>query len=431
MLTATLAIVILLLLCFIGVRIGVATLLVGFFGFALERGLGPAMQMSGQRILEDAMNYNLSVIPLFVLMGVFIYRSNVSDELYQAAHARFRNLRGGLAHSTVVACAGFGAVCGSSLATAATMTKVAMPSMRRFGYRDSLSTGVISAGGTLGIMIPPSVPLVIYGIVAEQDIGRLFLAGMIPGLLLVLLFMGTVAIWTRIDPEAAPSDTADEPGPDRRAGRAVLPIIGLFVLVLGGIYGKIFTPTEAAGIGAVGAAVIAMTRGRLLTPGEWIDSLAEAMSTTAALFLVIFGALIFADYANYIGLPFLILDAIDALDLGPFGLVVAITVIAILMGMVFEAIGILLLLVPVFMPALLDADVDLIWFGIIIVLVIEMGLITPPVGMNVFVVKSILTDADLMEMFRGVLPFVVAMLVALCLILIFPQIVTAIPDLIY
>ena len=433
MTASLIAIVILLVLCFLGVRIGVATLLVGFFGFAIERGFGPAMQMSGQRILDDAMNYNLSVIPLFVLMGVFIYRADVSSELYEAAHRAFRRTRGGLAHSTILACAGFAAVCGSSLATAATMTKVAMPSMRRHHYRDSLSTGTVAAGGTLGIMIPPSVPMVIYGIIAEQDVGRLFLAGMLPGALLVLLFMGVVWLWTKRDPSAAPMEAQTDPAAATGSGGALVvwPVVGLFVLVLGGIYGRLFTPTEAAGVGAVGAAAIAISRGKLRTFHEWMESLVETARTSAALFLVIFGALVFAEYANYTGLPFAITDWVDALNLSPFMLVVVIAMIAILMGMVFESIGILLLLVPVFMPALIDANVDMIWFGIIIVLVTELGLITPPVGMNVFVVKSVLPDANLTEMFRGVMPFVAAMLVALILLLLIPQIATVIPDLVY
>lgn len=433
MTASLIAIVVLLVLCFLGVRIGVATLLVGFFGFAIERGFGPAMQMSGQRILDDAMNYNLSVIPLFVLMGVFIYRADVSSELYEAAHRAFRRTRGGLAHSTILACAGFAAVCGSSLATAATMTKVAMPSMRRYRYRDSLSTGTVAAGGTLGIMIPPSVPMVIYGIIAEQDVGQLFLAGMLPGAMLVLLFMGVVWVWTRRDPSAAPMEAESDPTAltDPVGARVVWPVVGLFVLVLGGIYGRLFTPTEAAGVGAVGAAAIAIGRGKLRTWHEWMESLVETARTTAALFLVIFGALVFAEYANYTGLPFVITDAVEAMQLSPFMLVVAIATIAVLMGIVFESIGILLLLVPVFMPALMDAGVDMIWFGIIIVLVTELGLITPPVGMNVFVVKSVLPDANLAEMFRGVMPFVAAMLIALILLLLVPQIATAVPNLVY
>lgn len=426
MISVTIAIALLLGVCFLGVRIGIATLLVGFVGFALERGIGAAMQMSGQRVLDDAMNYNLSVIPLFVLMGVFIFHADVSTELYEAAHRRLRGLRGGLAHSTILACAAFSAVCGSSLATAATMTKVAMPPMRRFRYGEELAAGSIAAGGTLGIMIPPSVPLLIYGIIAEQDIGALFLAGILPGLLLVALFLLTISIWVWLRPRSAPVEE-EVTAAARRTTGAVLPVLALFVVVLGGIYANLFTATEAAGVGAVGAALIALVRGKLRRLSEWFDVLVEAAQTTAALFLVIFGALVFAEYANYMGLPYAIVDWVDALQLTPLGLVLVIVAIAIVMGMFFESIGILLLLVPVFLPALLQADVNMIWFGIIVVLVTELGLITPPVGMNVFVVKSVARDGNLVAMFSGVLPFVGAMLAALALILAFPSIATLLP----
>lgn len=427
MTSITVAIFVLLALCFLGVRIGIATLLVGFGAFALERGFGPAMQMSGQRILDDAMNYNLSVIPLFVLMGVFIFRADISTELYHAAHRQFRGVRGGLAHATILACAAFSAVCGSSLATAATMTKVAMPSMRRFHYGEGLAAGSIAAGGTLGIMIPPSVPLLIYGIIAQQDIAALFMAGVVPGLMLVVLFMLTIAIWLRISPSTAPPDTSS--GDEQRGGVAVIAVLSLFALILGGIYTQLFTATEAAGIGALGAALIAIARGRLKRLADWREALVDASATTASLFLVIFGALVFAEYANYVGLPYTIADWVEAMQLSPVGLVLVIVAIAIVMGMFFESIGILLLLVPVFLPALMAAGVDLIWFGIIVVLVTELGLITPPVGMNVFVVKSVARDGNLTAMFRGVLPFVVAMLFGLALILNFPALATWLPGL--
>ncbi|WP_171181238.1 TRAP transporter large permease [Ruegeria sp. HKCCD8929] len=415
-------------LSFFGVRIGFASLTVGFLGVALERGWNAGFTMVGQQVLDDAMNYNLSVIPLFILMGTFIHRSEVSNDLYNAAYAGLSRIRGGLAHSTVVACAGFSAVCGSSLATAATMTKVGMPSMQKFEYSPSLATGTIAAGGTLGIMIPPSVPLVIYGLVTQQDIGLLFLAGIIPGLLLVLSFLIVVGLWVRVSPDVAPFD---ESGLDKSSKRksvfAIIPILGLFVLVLGGIYGKIFTPTEAAGVGATGAAVIALTRGHLWKLSEWRDALVETVTATAGLFMVLFGALVFLQYITLTGMPFDLMFWVEDMGLSPLGLVIMVTVIALLMGMVFEAIGILLLLVPVFLPALELAGVDLIWFGIIIVLVIELGLITPPIGINVFVVSAMVGNVPLSAVFRGVLPFVAAMLVVLLLLIAVPGITTFLP----
>jgi len=420
---------VLLLLCFFGIRVGFATMMVGIVGFASLRGWSAALSLTGQQIMDDAMNYNLSVIPLFILMGTFIYRADVSRDLYDAAYAGFGRFRGGLALSTVVACAGFSAVCGSSLATAATMSKVAIPPMRRFNYSDALASGSVAASGTLGIMIPPSVPLVIYAIVAEQDIGKLFMAGVLPGLLLVALFLGAVrfAVWRR--PDQGPAGDPPDPEVTRRALRVVWPVLGLFILVLGGIYGSIFTPTEAAGIGAVGAMAISLMRGRLRTLDEWISTLAEAARTTATLFIVIFGALVFAQFINLSGMPYDLLDLVDSLNLTPVGLVLAIVIIAIFMGMIFESIGILLLLVPVFLPALSQAGVDMIWFGIIVVLVTELGLITPPIGMNVFIVKAVMPDLRLASIFAGITPFVGAILIALVLIFLVPDIATLLPKL--
>lgn len=429
MIASLIAFAIVIALCLFGARIGVVALLVGLVGFALERGWTAAFAMAGQQVLEHTMDYNLSVIPLFILMGVFIYRAEISRDLYVAAYAGLGRRRGGLAQSTVLACAGFSAVCGSSLATAATMTKVAMPSMRRFGYSDALATGTIAAGGTLGIMIPPSVPLVIYGIVAEQDIGKLFLAGILPGLLLVLAFLLTVTIYAILRPEAAP---AGDPLPReevRAALRGVGPVIALFILVLGGIYGNIFTPTEAAGIGAVGSAFFAMLRGYFRTLHEWKQALVETARTTGALFMVIVGTLVFAQYVNLTGMPYDLVDAVEAMNLSSTGLVIAVAVIAVGLGMIFELIGILLLLVPVFLPALMDAQVDMIWFGIVVVLVTELGLITPPVGMNVFVVKAVLPDVQMSTVFCGVGPFVLAMLAVLALVLAVPRIATFVPGL--
>lgn len=429
MTTALIGFAILLALCFFGFRVGYATLLVGLVGFATQRGWTAAFAMTGQQVIEDAMNYNLSVIPLFILMGVFIYRAEISRDLYDAAYAGLGRFRGGLALSTVAACAGFSAVCGSSLATAATMTKVAMPPMRKYGYSNSLASGTIAAGGTLGIMIPPSVPLVIYAVVAEQDIGELFIAGVLPGILLVSLFMGAVAITVRYNPNAGPAGEPLSEQDKKRAFKAVWPIIGLFVLVLGGIYGRIFTPTEASGIGAFGAAVIAIMRGHLRTPKEWIDVLGEAAKTTASLFIVIFGALVFAQFINLSGMPYDIVFFVEELDLSPLGLVIAVAIIAVFMGMVFKSIGILLLLVPVFLPTLVQSGVDMVWFGIVVVLVTELGLITPPIGMNVFVVKSVMPDIRLGDIFRGVTPFIFADVLALILVLLIPAIATILPSL--
>jgi tripartite ATP-independent transporter DctM subunit len=420
----------LLLLCFLAFPLGFSTLLVGLVGFAYMRGWDwhAAVTMMSQQIVETGANYGLSVIPLFLLMGVFIHRANISEDLFDASYALLGRYRGGLAQSTVLACAGFAAVSGSSLATAATMTKVAMPHMRRYNYDDSLSSGVIAAGGTLGIMIPPSVPLVIYGLVAEQDIGKLFIAGVGPGVLLVALYLVAVlaVIWLR--PSAGPAGEPVARAERYRRYRNVWPVLALFVLVLGGIYFGIFTPTEASGIGATGAAAFAWWRRRLRTFEQLYASLLEACRTTAALFIVIFGAQIFSNFINLSGLPSALVDIVDSMELSAIGTVFAVCVICIIMGMIFEAIGILLLIVPVFLPTLIIMDVNLIWFGIVMVVVVELGLITPPIGMNVFTVRTMMPDLRLSRIFRGVMPFVIADLIALALLFGFPVIALGLVD---
>lgn len=415
---------VLLFLSFIGFPLGFTTLVVGFVGFAYTRdwNWGGAMTMVGQQVMETGANYSLSVIPLFILMGSFIHRSNISEDLFRAAYAFIGYRKGGLAQATVLACAGFSAVSGSSLATAATMTKVAIPHMRRYGYADSLSSGVVAAGGTLGIMIPPSVPLIIYGLLAEEDIGKLFIAGTIPGILLVLLFLAAVrfSVWR--------NPALGQPG--ERMARAerfsayakVWPVIALFLLVLGGIYVGAFTPTEASGIGAFGAAAFAFAKGHVRSWKALLDILIDSAKTSATLFAVIFGALVFANFINLSGLPFDLLDMVGALNMGPTGVVLFVCLVCIVLGMVFEAVGLLLLIVPVFLPTLQLMEVDMIWFGIVMVVVVEMGLITPPIGMNVFTVRAVMPDIRLNDLFKGVTSFVVADIVALALLILFPVI---------
>lgn len=413
---------VLLFLSFCGFPLGFTTLAVGFVGFAYTRDWNweGAATMVGQQVMETGANYGLSVIPLFILMGSFIHRSNISEDLFRAAYAFIGYRKGGLAQATVLACAGFSAVSGSSLATAATMTKVAMPHMRRYGYKDSLSAGVVAAGGTLGIMIPPSVPLIIYGLVAEEDIGKLFIAGTIPGLMLVLLFLLAVRVSVWRDPSLGQPGEKLERAERMRAYLKVWPVLALFLLVLGGIYVGAFTPTEASGIGAFGAAVFAIARGHVRSFGALLEILIDSCKTSAILFSVIFGALVFANFITLSGLPYDLLDVMESWQLGPIGVVIFVCAICIILGMIFEAVGLLLLIVPVFLPSLQLLGVDMIWFGIIMVVVVEMGLITPPIGMNVFTVRAVMPDIKLSSIFRGVTAFVFADLVALILLLMVP-----------
>ena len=420
---------VLFLICFLGVPLGFSLILIGLAGFAYLRGdWGPALAMSGQQILDLSTNYGLTVLPLFVLMGTFIHRAQLSEDLYDSTNAWLGHRRGGLAMATIAACGGFAAVSGSSLATAATMAKVAMPSMRRFGYADSLAAGSIAAGGTLGILIPPSVPMVIYGILTETDIGKLFIAGILPGILLIAVYLGSISVVTRFNPELGPPGERTAWADRWRSLARVWAVLALFVLVLGGIYLGIFTPTEAAGIGATGALLFAMARRRMGWK-DFVDSLIDAGLTTGMIFTVAFGALIFSNFVNLAGLPDAMVEWITSLNVSPIGVVIAMCVIYLLLGCVFDSLAMLLLTVPIFAAIVEPLGVDLIWFGIVVIIVVEIGLITPPIGMNVFVVKTVLTDVSLWAIFRGVWPFVVASIIGLALILVFPEIALVLPNL--
>lgn len=419
---------ILLLLAFIGVPLAFATLAVGIFGLMYLRGLDAALAVTSQWVVETSTNYNLSIIPLFVLMGAFIHRSGISKDLFDASYAWFGRFRGGLALSGILSCAGFAAVCGSSLATAATMTRVAVPPMRSFRYNDGFSAGTIAAGGTLGIMIPPSVPLAIYGIVAGQDIGLLFIAGILPGVLLVVLFMLAAIGVTTLRPDIGPAGEAKSLRDTLRTSYSTWPVIILFGIVLGGIYSGIFTPTEAAGVGCAGAFLFGVFRGYFLDWQSLWGVFEETVLTTAMIFAIVFSALVLAQFVNLTGMPYELQSLVLGWGLGPVGLVLMICGICVLLGMVFESIGILLLIIPVFLPALGSLGVDLIWFGILVIIVIELGLISPPIGMNVFTVKSVAPEIPLGSIFLGVLPYIGAMVLGGVLILFFPQIATFLPE---
>jgi tripartite ATP-independent transporter DctM subunit len=425
---AALGFVALFALCFAGVPLGFAMMLVGTAGFAILRDWLPAFSMAGQQILDISMSYGFTVLPLFILMGEFIHRANLSNELYDAGRAWLGHRRGGLAMATIAACAGFAAVCGSSLATAATMTKVAMPPMRRYGYADGLAAGSIAAGGTLGILIPPSVPMVIYGILTETDIGKLFIAGIVPGLLLVLLMIASIWAASVIDPAAGPRAPRLAWRERWRPLGRIWAVAALFVLVLGGMYFGVFTPTEGAGIGAAGAFAFALGRRRLTGRGL-LAALVESGRTTGSIFVVTMGALIFSNFVNLAGLPDAMVAWIDALDVSPLGVVIAMCAIYVILGCIFDSLAMLLLTVPIFFPIVKGLGLDPIWFGIVVIVVVELGLITPPIGMNVFVVKAVIGDVSMATAFRGIAPFVVAMLAGLAIILYAPDVALFLPRL--
>ncbi len=427
MATVSLGFVALFVLLLLRVPIAFGMAIIGTFGFAYYVGMGPALSSIGNTATDMVMVYDFSVLPLFVLMGNFVARSGISYDLYEASNRWLGHRRGGLAMATIVACGGFSAVCGSSLATAATMAKVAMPPMRRFGYADSLASGSIAAGGTLGILIPPSIALVFYGIMTETDIGHLFAAGIIPGILGIALYSAAVGVVTRINPELGPPGEP-APWPERfRALRGVWGMLVLFVIVMGGIYVGFFTPTEAAGIGATGAFVIALARGKL-TLRVTIEILAESGRTTATLMSLLIGSLLFANFINVSRLPNVLADWFVTVDIPPLAVVVICVAIYIVLGCILESISMMLLTVPVFYPVMQTLGLDLVWFGIVVVVVIEISLITPPIGLNVFVLNAMLPDVKLTEIFRGVMPFVGADLVRITLIVFFPWLSLFLPS---
>jgi C4-dicarboxylate transporter, DctM subunit len=427
-LLASAAFVVLFALLFLGVPIAFGLVAVGFVGFALLQGFAPALHMVGQLAFSTALNEELSVIPLFVLMGAFIAASRLSDDLYAAANALLGHLRGGLAMATVLACAGFASVCGSSFATAATMAKVALPPMRRFGYADSLAAGAIASGATLGIMIPPSVPLLLYGFMTRTDISKLFIAGILPGLLGALLYLGAVAWTTWRNPGLGPRGERSNARQRLAALGRVWAVGALFLFIIGGIYAGWFTPTEAAGIGAFAAFLFALAR-RTLGWRSLVDVLLESATTTATIIMLLIGALIFANFVDIAGVPRVIAAWVGNGALAPVLVIAFIIVIYLILGCILDSMSMMFLTVPVFYPVVAALGYDLVWFGIIVVTVIEISLITPPIGLNVFVLHQVQRDIPTPVIFRGVMPFVAADIVRVSLLVAFPAIALVLPAL--
>ncbi|WP_421980756.1 TRAP transporter large permease [Roseibium sp.] len=424
-----------LVLVMLRIPIAFAMGFVGMVGFMLETSYRASISMAARLIIDTSQDYGLSVVPLFILMGLFVNKAGISRELYAASNAFLGHLRGGLAMATIVACGGFAAISGSSLATAATMSKVAMPEMRRFNYSDKLSTASIAAGGTLGILIPPSVILVIYGLLTETSIGKLFVAGVIPGLIGIVLYLVAVKFTVWRDPDAGPAGPRASVAERLAALKDVWAVLLLFFLVIGGLYGVFdvpplnlsFSPTEAAGMGAMGAFLIAIAR-RRLSLSDTFDALRETAMTTAGLFAVLIGAWIFSNFVNVAGLPAALSNLVTAYDLPPWVVMCIILLIYIALGCVFESLSMLLLTVPIFFPIVTGLGYDPIWFGIIVVVVTEISLITPPVGLNVFVLRAVVRDVPTATIFRGVTPFWMVDIIRLLLLLSLPALVLFLPN---
>lgn len=427
MIEALLGFVAIFVLALLRMPLAFAMGLVGVVGIALTRGWMPALASTAQVVYETGFAYTLSVIPLFILMGNFVARAGLAHELFHAAYTFIGHRRGGLAHATIAACAGFGAICGSSIATAATMSKVAYPSMKRLGYSDAMSTGVIAAGGTLGIMIPPSTIMVIYGIITETHIGKLFAAGVIPGILTALLMMLAVVFMTWHDPEHAPAGEKFTWRERLQALRGIWGVLVLVLVVLGGIYGGVFTATEGAGMGAMGAFLFALAR-KALTWKTLFQVLTESARTTAMLFTLLIAATVFANFVNYTPMPFELKEWITGLGLSPVMIVGAMMLIYVLLGTVMEELTMVLLTIPLFFPIVIQLGFDPVWFGVLIVMVIQIGLISPPVGMNLFVINTLLPKVGLGNIFRGVWPLVLVLVLTLLILLLFPQISLWLPS---
>jgi len=408
------------------VPVGMAMGLVGVCGYSYIAGSGPALKLIGQTSMRTVTDYTFGVIPMFMLMGAFVSVSGVSRELFRAANAFIGHLRGGLGVATVLACGGFAAICGSSVATAATFSSVAYPEMRRFGYPQSFSTGVIAAGGTLGAMLPPSTVLAVYAILTQQDIGKLFMAGIVPGLLAMAMYVMTIFIIVKVRPDWLPRGETTT-WKQRFAGlKDVWAPLVLFVFVIGGLYGGFFTPTEAGGVGATGAFLLGVLRGKLDRAGI-LEALLSATRTAAAVFTVLIGALIFGYFLTITQTPQKLTGFLTELGLGPYGVLALIMLMYLVLGCLMDAMAMIILTVPIIFPVIVQLGFDPIWFGIIIVMTVELGLIHPPVGMNVFVIKSVVHDVSFMTIFKGVIPFVLTDILRLIILIAFPMIALWLP----
>jgi tripartite ATP-independent transporter DctM subunit len=418
------------LLVMIGLRVpvGIAMGVVGIVGGVAINGWLSLGFVLGSQPFVTVVPYSLSVIPLFVMMGAFAARAGLSASLYQALHSLIGHWRGGLASATIGACALFGAVCGSSLATAATMARVAIPEMRALGYDDRLTGGAVAAGGTLGILIPPSIIMVIYAIMTEQSIGRLFLAGMVPGFLAAGLYMVavTVVVWLR--PASAPRAPRSDFAAKRAAIAQMAPVAALFLSVMGSIYLNIASPTEAAAVGAFGAMLIAGLR-RKLTWEVIRESLVETAATTGIIFLILVGTSVLQFFIETSTLPNVLLETINAFKLPPLGVLIVILIIYIILGCFLDSLSMMLITLPIFFPLIVKLGYDPIWFGVLVTSVVEIGLITPPVGMNLFVIVSVAERMKFETVSAGVIPFLCADFVRLVLLISFPIISLFLPRL--
>ena len=418
---------VMLVLMVVRVPIAVAMFAAGVWGYLYQVGLPPFLNNLNGLAYARFASYDLSVIPLFILMGNFATQGGISKALFQFASVLTARFKGGLAMAAVMASAGFGAICGSSIATAATITSVALPEMKRHGYSGRLSTGTLAAGGTLGILIPPSVPLVIYAILTEQNIAKLFAAATVPGILAMLGYMTAIAIYVRLVPGHAPEHDKDLPTMSLEALMGVLPIAIVFLVVFGGIYGGLFTPTEGAGVGAASTFVAALLK-RELTPAKIKECFLSTAATSAMIFMIFIGADMMNVALALTQVPAQLAVLIKDLALPPVAVVAGILLFYVVLGAVMDELSMILLTIPIFFPVIMGLDFGMsqehtaIWFGIMVLMTVGFGLLAPPVGLNVYVVNGMSKGVPIAESYRGVLPFLASDVVRTTLLLLFPPI---------
>lgn len=430
MLAACLGFVLAFSLILFQVPIATALGLVGFGGYVVLSGWTPALSMVATLTRESTLAYSLIVLPLFVLMGDLIAGAGISQDLFRAAQALIGRRRGGLAMATVLACGAFGAPCGSSVATAATMAKVTIPPMREHGYADSLSAAAVAAGGTLGILIPPSIIMVIYGVATQTHIGMLYAAGMIPGLIATVGYMLAVkwSVWR--NPSIAPVAEKVEKQNARQLTKSLWPVVLIFVVVMGGLYGGLFTSIEAAGVGAATSMLFAIFHHHMSWKRVY-EILVDTAKTSTMMFAIILGAAFFGEFINLTGVHEGLLKLVQNTSLSPFGVILVMIVIYLLLGSVLESLSMILLTVPIFFPVVKELGYDPVWFGILIVMVVEVGLIHPPIGINLYVIRSMMPEIPMMSIVKGVIPFIVSDLLRILLIAAVPGVVMWLPNLLY
>ena len=401
--------------------------LVGLLGFGYLVSPAAGLNIIIKDFYTVFSSYDLTVVPLFVFMGQILFYAGISRKLYDAAFTWFGHYKGGLAMATVGACASFSAICGSTNATAATMASVALPEMKRLKYRDELATGVVAAGGSLGILIPPSVIFIVYGIMTEQSIGKLFMAGILPGILLSFLFVLAIYIWVSLRPDIAPRIEKQSLKKRMRSLSGLVEVLALFLLVMGGLFVGIFTPTEAGAVGAFGGLIIPLVS-RQLSWGGFLEALYSSTRTTCMILMIVAGATVFGHFLAVTTIPITLSGWVVGLPLPSWGIMLVIMFFFLIGGCFMDALGMILLTIPIFYPVAIAIGYDPIWFGVVIVLVTELGVITPPVGINVYVVSGIAKDVPLEVIFKGTLPFVLALCTYLLVMTLFPQIALYLPS---